>query len=158
MLLFLLLVAGCTGPPPVETVLSPAPRDCPQGIVRADDLPASRLVEQMRGHVPTRLPAGFGLETAWQKGDGMEGAALWADEKCREVFMALWPGHSSTLVGPKVGDWTVTADAPGECGNAELGSARCLVYHVFVDEGTLGVQMMGLERAEGDEIVLSIPT
>jgi hypothetical protein len=32
------------------------------------------------------------------------------------------------------------------------------VYHVFVDEGTMGVQMMGLERAEGDEIVLSIPT
>lgn len=49
-------------------------------------------------------------------------------------------------------------DSPGECGNEVLGDARCLGHVANVVGGTLVVQMMGIDRAEGDEIVLSIPT
>jgi hypothetical protein len=51
----------------------------------------------------------------------------------------------------------VTTDAPGQCGNAVLGEARCLGYFANVEGGTLIVEMMGIGRGEGDEIVLSIP-
>jgi len=157
-LFVVLSLSACTGSPTVETVLSPAPTECPGGIVRADNIPASELVEQMRGHVPAEFPTGFGLVAAWQEGDGMEGAAVWADEMCREVFIGLWPGDTSPRVGTKVGDWVVTAGEPGGCGNAVLGPARCLEYHARVDEGTVGLRMMGMDRVEGDVIVLSIPT
>jgi hypothetical protein len=149
----------CTGTPVSSTILSPAPIDCPIGIVRADNVPASKLVEQMRGYVPSHLPDSFGLIGAWGEGDGAEGAAIWADTNCREVFVSLQGGHPSLPDGPTVGSWTVTADEPGDCGNAVLGeAARCLNYQAHVDDGTLFVQMMGLARADGDDIVLSIPT
>jgi hypothetical protein len=56
-----------------------------------------------------------------------------------------------------MGPWVVEVSGPSECFNAVLGSGRCLNYHAAVDGGSLGVQMMGLERAEGDKIVQSIP-
>jgi hypothetical protein len=39
---------------------------------------------------------------------------------------------------------------------AVLGEARCMIYQARVDGGGVTVQMMGLDRAEGDRIVRSI--
>ena len=154
------VATGCTGSVPTEAaVLSPAPTQCPTGIVRASSIQASDLVDQMKGHVPLSLPSGFGLAEAWAEGDGTLGAAMWSDAACREVRVALSSSRALPPGGPRVGAWTVTVDAPKACGNAVLGDARCLGYLANAEGGiTVIVQMMGLDRAEGDEIVLSIPT
>ena len=158
-LLAAVLATGCTSSARTDApVLSPAPTPCPTGIVRANSIPASDLVDQMKGHVPLSLPSGFGLSEAWSDGDGFIGAALWSDVGCREVSVALASHRAEPPDGPRVGAWTVTVNAPGACGNSVLGDARCLGYLTNVDDGTLIVRMMGLDRAEGDEIVLSIPT
>ena len=153
------LVTSCTSSDrPQPPVLSPAPIDCPTGIVRADIVQPSEMVDQMNGHVPLMLPEGFGLAEAWGVGEGLRGNVLWADARCREVRVAFSSDTKRlTIDGPKVGAWTVTVDAPGQCGNGVLGDARCLGYAATAEDGTLIVQMMGLNRAEGDEIVLSIP-
>lgn len=119
------------------------------GIIRADTLAASELVDAMHGHVPTRLPPGFGLQEAFTEGEGFQAAATWAAADCRRsVFLALWRGHDVPEgTGAKVGAWSVTAD-----------SEDILVYHANADEGLLGIQMSGLTRAQGDDIVASIPT
>jgi hypothetical protein len=50
----------------------------------------------------------------------------------------------------------VAVDAPG-CGNQVLGSANCLDYYAAATTGSVGFHAMGLDRTEGDRIVLSIP-
>jgi hypothetical protein len=129
------------------------------GIIRTDSVPISDLDEQLAGHLPRSLPDGFGLVDAWGAGDGFQGTAIWTDERCRIVRLSLsafqgWVGHE----GPRVGTWTVTGNASRACFNSVLGTARCLEYRANVDEGQLWVQMMGLDRDEGDTIVGSIST
>lgn len=160
VVLVAVLVTGCTGSPrpqPQPPDLSPAPIECPTGIVHAATLPASELADRMKGHLPLSLPSGFGLAQAWAEGDGFLASATWADGTCREVTLTL-SSHEFAPSGTKIGAWTLTTDAPGACGNAVLGDrARCLGYIANLQRGTLVVQMMGLTREEGDEIVLSIP-
>jgi hypothetical protein len=158
------LAAGsCTTetPPPDRAsavpVLSRAPRQCSVGLIRADSLPVSELNGRLGGHVPTSLPSGFGLLGVWGEGDGYEGLAVWADARCRQVLIYLWPQHSDGFAGPRVGPWTVIVDAPGDCFSSELGSYRCLDYRARVDEGTISVVPRGFDRAAADPIVLSVP-
>ena len=57
-----------------------------------------------------------------------------------------------------VGGWTLIADAAEACGNAELGDGSCLSYAALTLDGkTVTVRMIGVDRSEGDRIVLSIP-
>lgn len=150
-----LLMAGCTGGD--QPFLSPAPTPCPHGIVRANGAEAEDLDELMRGHVPSDLPEGFGLANVWGQGDRMLGSATWTDGQCREVTVGVGP-RAGFPEGVQIGgDWFLTADAPGECGNAVLGTGRCLRYMAIVENGTILVSMIGLDRSEGDPIVYSIP-
>ena len=64
---------------------------------------------------------------------------------------------TSRRVRLRLGPWTVNADVPNGCGNAVLGDGRCLDYRVRVAGGSVGVQMMGIPRHEGDQVVSSIP-
>lgn len=153
----LILAVSCTSTTAPRPVLSPAPRDCPWGLVRAGPVTPSEFVRMIGGHAPTDLPGDFGLVFAVGRGDGYRTAALWADSNCRQVFLALWPREESIPDGPKVGIWTVTDDVPDACGNGVLGTGRCLNYRATFSEGTIGVQMIGVDRPEGDQIVASIP-
>jgi hypothetical protein len=158
-----LVVSSCTGssggPKPVPTqILSPAPRNCPFAPARASTVSASSLSTRMSDHVPRWLPSGMGLVEAFGSGDGAIAGGYWADGRCREVQVYLFPGGHGMWTGVKVGGWTLTRSSPYDCSNTVLGSAQCLVYHAMVSEGLLDVQMMGIDRQEGDRIVLSIPT
>jgi len=149
------------------SVLSPAPRVCPLGTMRATALPASSLDKAIGGHLPTWLPDGFGLVGAWglpSQGLGADFAAeaVWADDECREIDLTYWnriEGVSRLPDKPRVGDWFVT-DKPGACGNAVLGDARCLWYFTQPESAGIRVQlsvsMMGVSRRIGDAIVRSI--
>jgi len=154
-----LVMAGCTsdGSAPQE-ILKTAPRtDCPV-LIRADGIKPAQLSQTVRGHIPHWLPDSFGLQHSFGTGEGISGGAAWTDDRCREVLLILWQTDGTDdFEGPKVGAWTVTENDPGECGNAVLGMSRCLTYHTSTSEGTLSLQLIGLERAQGDRIAKSIP-
>lgn len=140
-----------------EAILKAAPRtDCPALLIRADAIKPSQLGKTMRGHIPNWLPQDFGLHHSFGAGDGILGGAAWHDNRCREVLLIFWASLDDQFEGPRVGRWTLTVDAPGECGNNILGMSRCLTYHAAVSGGTLGLQMVGLERSDGDRIAESI--
>jgi hypothetical protein len=162
---FAALLAACTSgsvPPTVDTttgsppILVAAPRTCPLPMERGNTVPANQIVDAMDGHVPQWLPTGFGLAGGWTDGHGTW--ATWTDGDCREVTVSSdHGGPAEGASGPQVGSWVVTADAPGQCANAVLGSATCLDYQAPAPLGSVGVQAMGLERPEGDRVVQSIP-
>lgn len=146
----------------LSLVSSPAPRpsgafdQCPFGVPRASQIPPANLAATMRAHVPHWLPDGMGLVEAFGPGEGSLGGAYFADKNCREVELWFWES-SDVGAGPLVGPWTVNTDVPDGCGNAVLGGGRCLDYSVDVEGGSIGVQMMGIPRSEGDQVVQSIP-
>ena len=161
-------ITPATSPPtPVdEPILSPAPRtDCPTGLIRADSINTQEFVRQMQGYLPTWLPEGFGLLATFGWDGSMDGSAghgIWSDERCRKVeldFNPNWRSSGRVMPGdvrPSVGPWIVEADEPDECGNAVLGTGRCLRYSASTTEGLLTLAMMGLDRENGDRIALSI--
>ncbi len=141
-------------------VTSPAPRACPLGNAQADPLPVGRIVEQLAGHVPGELPAGFGLAGVWESHlRPAGGLAIWTDDRCREVVVRVYRGTAGSvdLRGPRVGDWTVVADSP-ECGDAGQGPSPCFGYAADSGPDVLGVTTRGLDRAQSEALVESIPT
>lgn len=152
-----LALSACEGkqappPPPPAVVLTPASHGCPlQGIDRGNAVPADQIVEAMGGHVPQWLPPSFGLEGAWIEGKSIW--AVWTDGTCRAVsVIAADRGHRWRASGPRVGQWVVAVDAPG------CGSGNCLDYYAHLGPtGSVGFHAQGLDRSEGDRIVLSIP-
>jgi hypothetical protein len=155
LVISVLLMAGCTARD--EAFPSPAPTPCPDRIVRADIAATEDLDEQIQGHVPGYLPTGFGLANVWGEGERMFGMATWTDGRCREVTVGVGPRLRSAEGVPIGEGWFLTVDVPGGCGNAVLGRGRCLRYMTIVEDGTIWVQMIGLDRSEGDPIVYSIP-
>lgn len=150
-----LLTGGCTARP--EALPSPAPTPCPEGIVRADSARVTELADRLQGHVPEHLPTGFGLAHVWGSGDRTLGSATWTDEQCRTILVALTAPVGDLPAGPRLGEWVVTINAAGQCGNGILGDARCLRYAARADNLTLWVLMIGVDRSQGDDVVLSIP-
>ena len=107
-------------------------------------------------HVPHWLPEGFGL-VATVSGGGGQVWGIWEDEDCRMVTVYYSPGRIEPTPGPHVGPWTVTVDVAKGCGNAVLGTGRCLDYQANASNGSLGIQAIGIERSIGDRIARSIP-
>lgn len=156
-LLATLVACSSHGVPP--RILSPAPRACPTALMRADGIPSAQLMDQMDGHVPTYLPDGLGLLSAWGHGQRLFGAGIWSDKDCREVEVDLLPGPATNLSGPRIGAWTLTGDTARDCGNPVQGeNGSCLSYFANVGDKTLRAWMSGITRADGDAIVASIPT
>jgi Tol biopolymer transport system component len=140
-------------------IFRPAPRECPIPMTRARTLPFLRLADRLEGHVPRWLPEGFGLAHAFGSGEGYQASGMWSDGRCRQVQVYLYPDpHTEIPAGPRVDDWVVVTNAPNQCANAVLGKARCLDYWARAEGGRLTVQMIGLDRDEGDRIVRSIST
>jgi hypothetical protein len=103
------------------------------------------------GHFPRWLPDGFGLSAVYENG-----FASWSDSRCREVSVGVYGDGPGPTAGPTVGPWRVIADAEGGCYNAVLGKARCLDYQTKFGDHVVTVQIMGLDRSDGDKIVQSI--
>ena len=111
----------------------------------------------MVGKLPTWLPEGFGFMQGYGPAYGGYAYGVWADGTCREI--ALYASDVAARVpdGPRVGQWTVTADVPDSCGNNVMGTGTCLSYTAVVAGGTYHLQMMGIDREEGDRIARSFP-
>lgn len=150
-----LLAGGCTARP--EALPPPAPTPCPEGIVRADSAQVTELADRLQGHVPEHLPGGFGLAYVWGRGERTLGSATWTDERCRAITVTVGVPVGALPSGPRLGDWVVTINATGQCGNGVLGDARCLRYAARADNLELWVLMIGVDRSQGDDVVLSIP-
>ena len=145
-------VAACTGGGhATSSAASPAPTACPQGIHRSGEADAKDIDHVLYGHVPRWLPAGFGLLTLYA-----DHSAVWSDRRCREVELGVSGDGDLDPAVAAVGQWRVIADAANGCGNAVLGRGRCLDYQTKIDHHVITVQMMAVDRAEGDRIVRSI--
>jgi hypothetical protein len=151
---------------PLPSILSPAPpprsgpyglTECPIGFGEwGEEISASVLVRAMDGHLPRWLPRGFGLFAAWRY-ESPGARATWTNRRCREFTLGYSPsGTPEYLMGSRVGAWTLTESGKG-CGNAVLGSGRCLVYELRLSTESMVVQALGLSRRLGDRVVLSIP-
>ncbi|MEP6665551.1 MAG: hypothetical protein ABJA81_03790, partial [Nocardioidaceae bacterium] len=142
---------------PSAPVLSPAPRECPVGLINMATTDVATFLAVVHGQLPTWMPPGFGLLRTY--GGGRFSYGVWSDQNCREVELNYSTfGGSPTIPSgaPIVGSWRVTGDVPDGCSNQVLGKARCLVYMTSTPEGTIVLNMMGLDREEGDRIALSI--
>lgn len=110
----------------------------------------------MQDHVPRWLPDGMGIVEAFGPNGPANGGAFFADANCREIELWFWKS-ADVGSGPRMGAWTVDESGPSDCSNAVLGAGACIDYHARVAGGSIGVQMMGVARSEGDRIVRSIP-
>jgi hypothetical protein len=112
----------------------------------------------MRGHAPTALPPGFGIQGAFELSGG--GRIILTDERCRTVTVGFVPNgdpQPPPHVVDRVGPWVVEYDKARACGNYVMGMGRCTGYWVAAQDGGVRVQTIGLSRAEADAVVLSIP-
>ncbi len=149
-----------------SAVLEAAPRECPVGIIRASSVGVDEFRRLMNRYLPTWLPKGFGLlETYGPEGaaDGFDATGIWSDARCRvatltfsSAFRTAGPTIPYDPSLPQVGPWTLRTDEADACGNAVLGTGRCLEYLAVNGDGVLSLSMIGLERDEGDRIALSI--
>jgi hypothetical protein len=136
--------------------LQAAPRECQMGPARAAPVPFEQTVTAMGGHVPTWFPeTDFGLVSAWS----MEGGpanftwATWTDQRCRTVTVSYYLDQDG---GPP--SWKVQYDKAKACGNSVMGMGECIGLRVALPTtGGLGVQTIGLSRAEAEQLVQSIP-
>jgi len=139
-------------------VTTPAPRDCPTGIVRDRLVTPAQAIQLMRGHVPTDFPPGFGIQLALESSSGA--GITWTDGRCRMVRVSFMPS-GDPMVSSKgvdqVGPWVVEYDKAEACGNYIMGMGRCIGYTAAVGDGVVGVQTIGLSRGEADALVRSIP-
>ncbi|MEX0984691.1 MAG: hypothetical protein WD096_06530 [Actinomycetota bacterium] len=156
--------------PEPSAIMSPAPRECPValGVLRdaGPEVGVEEFTRLMHGYLPGWLPDGFGLLHAFGPelaADGSDASGVWTDASCREIllrFNGSWrasePGATYDPDVPQVGPWSLVTDVAGGCGNEVLGQGRCLAYAASTEDGLIAIEMMGLEREEGDRIALSI--
>lgn len=85
----------------------------------------------IQGHLPTRLPAGFGLQEVDRIQPGNVGYAAWTDARCRRVNAFFEPGKSAAIRRgrPAFGPWHELQ----RCGKPR----PCIVYEGHVTGGVL---------------------
>jgi hypothetical protein len=116
------------------------------------------MLQQLDGHVPSDLPAGFGLVGLWDGGGGRsgdpKGFAMWLDASCRNISVTTWTTADPIPEGPRVGLFTLVSFVPPTCPSP--GPRPCFAYRAHVTPGLAEVDIVGVRRAEADEIVRSI--
>jgi hypothetical protein len=94
-------------------------------------LDLSAVSAAVRGHLPSELPSGFGLEEVDRVDPGDGGFVAWTDAQCRRVNLRYTPGDAS-VAGPGIrafGPWTELQ----RCGEP----SPCLVWQLRVNDGLL---------------------
>jgi len=142
-------------------VLGPAPRECPVGLVNM----GSPTWRRSRQRSTANCQRG-----CRQASDSSElTVAIGSPTECGPTRTAA-KSNSTTLpsvvprqdppflvVRRSVGPWRVTGNNPNGCGNEVLGQkARCLLYETSTPDAAILLNMMGLDRQEGDQVALSI--
>jgi hypothetical protein len=85
----------------------------------------------LHGHVPARLPAGFGLQEVARLGPNDAGYAAWTDAQCRRINVYYEPGQHevTTPSQPAFGPWYELQ----MCGRPR----PCIAYEAAVDGGVI---------------------
>ncbi len=147
---------------PPASLISPAPAaadGCFLVPVRAESVDPAEILSQLDGHVPSRLPRGFGLLGLWgSSGEGSGSpvaSALWFDASCRNIAITTWSSSDPIAEGRIVGRFTDLATTPPTC--ASPGPHPCFSYRAQLPPGLVEVDVVGFNRREADDIVLSVP-
>jgi hypothetical protein len=144
MLASAVAVVGCTGGSPSSTagLTARAPKPCAaesfhlRQVTRVNTGHASSVVG---GHLPSRLPHGFGLQEVDRVEPGHLGYVAWTDDACRRVAVLFAPGVSS-ISGPAVHAFGPWMKLQG-CGEPR----PCVVYEGGVSGGLVTFSTWGLE-------------
>jgi hypothetical protein len=147
---------GSTAPSVAASLISPAPRAamrCMEGPVLTTSLETANLPSALAGHVPPRLPEGFGLEGLW--GDGTGSYARWGDARCRTIGIETWtnptPIPSPWPSGPKAGAFTLVGHEPPTC--VTPGPKPCFAFRAQMPPGLVEVDVVGLPQREAFALV-----
>jgi hypothetical protein len=92
----------------------------------------AKLSTALDGHLPTRLPAGFGLlEVDRTTPGGGDGYAGWTDSQCRRINLFFEPGETKVrhATRGRIGPWV---ELP-RCGTPR----PCIVYQAATEGGRL---------------------
>jgi hypothetical protein len=135
----------------------PAPRlDCPLGMIRTSKVSPSKLSGLMKGHVPTWVPAGFGLVESFGPNGGFGprtpgGGAIWVTNDCRSIEASAYRAPHVSLT------WSIEGAAKGKgCANAVLGPASCWEIQAPGTGQMITVQAMGLSLRQTSHIARSM--
>lgn len=147
------LAAGCTGGshPTDAAVTVKAPKACPPqtfDLHNVTPVAAAEVASVVRGHLPTRLPTGFGLQEVDRVDDA--GYAAWTDAQCRRIALFFDPSQSS-IGGPAVhafGPWMKLQ----RCGEPR----PCVVYQGGVTGGLLTFSTWQLEPRTAATVLRSV--
>ena len=121
--------------------------------VRTPNLDPTNLPSALAGHVPPRLPDGFGLEGLW--GNETGNYARWGDARCRTIGVETWtdptPLPSPWPSGPKAGAFTLVGPKPPTC--VTPGPKPCFAFQSQMPPGLVEVDVVGLTRREAFALV-----
>ncbi len=146
---------------PPASLVSPAPAaadDCIVFPMRAESVDPSAIQAQLDGHVPSRLPSGFGLLGLWGGSGGGSrvpvGTAMWFDASCRNIVIMTWTSSDPIPEGRIVGRFTAVTGVPATC--TRPGPRPCLSYQNQIPPGHVEVDVVGLSPSQADALVRSV--
>ncbi len=146
---------------PPASLVSPAPAaadDCIVFPMRAESVDPSAIQAQLDGHVPSRLPSGFGLLGLWGGSGGGSrvpvGTAMWFDASCRNIVIMTWTSSDPIPEGRIVGRFTAVTGVPATC--TRPGPRPCLSYQAQIPPGHVEVDVVGLSPSQADALVRSV--
>ena len=132
------VLASCTGGSGLSSagVTASAPRPCGGGgtsspLHQVMRVRAAAAPDVVQGHLPGKLPPGFGLQEVDRVDPGHGGYVAWTDAQCRRVALSYTPGETA-MSGPTVrafGPWRELQ----RCGEPR----PCLVWQSAVNGGLL---------------------
>jgi hypothetical protein len=151
---------GRSGSGQDAAILSPAPAphedvglngECVVGLIRADRVDESKLLDLLGPHRPTLLPEGFGLLIGWQGANSPGGlhtsiGGIWTDQACRQIRLEVFVGAEADEAPMPDGEWTVIGR--GTCTFGGLRNAPCVDYHAQADGDAISLSLTGLSQNE----------
>lgn len=146
MISCVLAVVGCTdgGGRAESGLLRKAPRQCStaapfNNLSHPTPAPLTQEASVMGGHVPARIPRGFGLLQVDRLEPGHGGYVAWTDAACHRIGESYAPGvTASSLSAPLAfGRWI----GPASCGDPR----PCVVYQGHVNGGLITFSTWGLD-------------
>lgn len=150
-------IASCTSSSGLSGagVTAKAPKVCMSQtfpLRQATRVSTSQASSVVAGHLPGRLPRGFGLQEVDRVEPGHFGYVAWTDARCRRVAITYSPGESS-IAAPAVhafGPWMKLQS----CGDPR----PCLVWQGGVHDGLLTLSTWQVEPRTATAVLRTVKT
>lgn len=147
--------ASGAGAMSVTDVTAHAPQACARQqfpLQQSTGVSRSTARAVIQGHLPARLPGGFGLQEVDRVEPGDAGYAAWTDARCRRVSIFFEPGNSSVVspARPAFGPWFELQ----RCGTPR----PCIVYQAKVKGGVITFSTWQLDPSTAAAILRTVAT